>query len=972
MTAPDAAALERAVRAEDAALVRALLQDATEGERRVLAKALRPLLEGPEWELPKPVVFDSLAGGMAFIFGKMAETMAGVEEEPTAAEQEHSDWWQLRQTPAFAAFAVGVAGGRQAADGALNDCHGRHWHVDDAEYEALAGVLADRKPPWLADLVERRLTARVALGLNAWPLARWLVRLAAIERPAVPEYGAGMVRALAQDPPLSPPLEPGQSRFVRPEYDGPKRELAGTGGDRLARALAGDPGLLEHEVWRLFTDPGAGQEMESGLQVTSWDQLVVGDQWTDALVALAASGQLDRGRLIDECLDAFLRDFPPNHVGWYVRLHDRLAPSPDEAAARAPRYLALLAANSKPGVALGQRACAALLEAGRLEPAAFLAASGATLAFPQKSVATAQLKLIGKLAAGNSKGGKSAGSGPSVRELALATAAQAFAHQREDVQSAALKLIGKHGLPADGTLRAQVIELAAALSPVLRPDAEALGLIPSPRCSSPWPPAGPAAPPGPGSLSAVMPVTDPDELVQLLARLMEDATDALAVERALAGAVRLAPLPPAERARLARPLVKRARKQAMSDFPGPFSGYAIRADMSWLTLTWATGELPPASCAEHSGWHPPGHDTPWQSRRPTILSGILSARIGEACMLIAFGESAVGREVPLLAEPELSDGTITPAELTAREARWAAAGLKPHRYDLEVARLRAGPDTDEVLAFEPFFTRQTVGYREMAWGGQDRFAEGSTGVHARLVRSPKPAWAPSWWPLLTSLAHASDGRQHALHNTGVRLDELIAAWPLLCPHQPELLAAHLLSPLSDGLRAGRNAAATALRGLGPNGATGNAASFGKMGHLALVAGLSGHAAEVRVAAAEAWTRIALGGRLDPALAAEAISLGVGSGVLTLSRIADGLGYAAAEPAAAAGVARACVSAAAALLTARPAGLHLLLEVAARASAAAGVPELPGSITDLAASTNGSKLAEAARRLTRARDVALRA
>jgi len=140
----------------------------------------------------------------------------------------------------------------------------------------------------------------------------------------------------------------------------------------------------------------------------------------------------------------------------------------------------------------------------------------------------------------------------------------------------------------------------------------------------------------------------------------------------------------------------------------------------------------------------------------------------------------------------------------------------------------------------------------------------------------------------------------------------------------------------------------------------------------LVAGLSGHAAEVRLAAAEAWTRFALSERLDPALAAEAISLGVGAGVLTLSRIADGLGYAAAEPAAAAGVARVCVSAAAALLTARPAGLHQLLEVAARASAAAGVPELPGSITDLAASTNGSGLAEAARRLARARDVAPRA
>jgi len=83
-----------------------------------------------------------------------------------------------------------------------------------------------------------------------------------------------------------------------------------------------------------------------------------------------------------------------------------------------------------------------------------------------------------------------------------------------------------------------------------------------------------------------------------------------------------------------------------------------------------------------------------------------------------------------------------------------------------------------------------------------------------------------------------------------------------------------------------------------------------MGHLALVTGLSGDAAEARIAAADAWTRIALSGRLDPALAAEAISLGVSGGALKLSRIADGLRHAAAEPVAAAGVAQACVSAAA--------------------------------------------------------------
>jgi hypothetical protein len=43
----------------------------------------------------------------------------------------------------------------------------------------------------------------------------------------------------------------------------------------------------------------------------------------------------------------------------------------------------------------------------------------------------------------------------------------------------------------------------------------------------------------------------------------------------------------------------------------------------------------------------------------------------------------------------------------------------------------------------------------------------------------------------------------------IRWDEIVAAWPLLAPHQPELIAAHLLRPLSDGLEPGRSAATVA-------------------------------------------------------------------------------------------------------------------------------------------------------------------
>jgi hypothetical protein len=950
VSAPDAEAVEAAVRKEDTRAVRKLLADATETDRRALAKALKPLLSGPKRELPQPIVFTSLADGVAFIRGQMAGQVRFQEPEASPGEREYQAWWDLSKTPAFAAFAVAVAGGRVAAQRAMEECHGHHWDVSPAEWTVIACVLADRNPPWLEELVDAGLTSgRMSFRIGAWHLARTLVRLGAIDHPASPEYAVSMVRRLAQSPPLSGPM-PTRGGEHMPEP-------AGSGGDLLARAILRDPGLLEHEIWRLFTDPGVGKEMDDRI---SWGQLRVGEQWADALIELSEAGDIDRARLLDECLDAFLRDFPPHHVSWYASLHDRLEPSDDEAAERSARYLALLAARSKHGVSLGQRMCEDLLDAkapeAALAPTAFLAASGSALLFPQKSVAMAQLRLVGRLAAGRPGG---SGVDSALRDMALVTAAQAFAHQREDVQAGALKLIAKHGPPRDPDARAAVIELAAALSPVLLPDAEALGLRPAgqavadsaPAADSPVAETGGKQPEAaPASRVAI--VTEAAELVPLLAQLMEDASDTLAVERALAGAVRLAALPLATRAEAARPLFRRARRQVRDDHGGPFSGYSIRADVAWLTLTWGTGELPPPSMMEHLGWHPPGHDTPWQARPATILSGILSARLGEACTLIA-----EGRPLPLLAETEFSDGTISPQELAAREAIWAAAALRPGRHDREAARLRAGLDAAGELALEPFVALSKVRSHRLPWG-EEAVTEDWHGVQARLTSDRVPAAAPQCWPLLVNLDHPLDDRRCFVHHMGVRLDEMIASWRLICPHHPELISAHLLSPLSDGLGAGRNAAVTALRGLAS--LTGE---FGQMCHLALVTGLSGAAAEVRIAAADQWTRLAEQQRLSPSLAAESIDFGVTGGLLNLTRIADGLGNAAQDPVAALGVARTCLLAATALLPAKPAGLHLLLELAAKAGAASGLPEVPAPVAELACGRGNTKLAEAARRLT---------
>lgn len=937
MSGPDAAAVAAAIRAWDGAKVRELLASATDKERAALAKTLKPLLQRPLPALPGPG---------------------------------HGDGREARRKGTVIAAGIALASGHRSALQAMEQAWS--FELTSGDYDVLAGILADRGPAWLPDLVDRMLTRRFDGNVESWPLARRLVRLGAIDRPDAGEYAVKMVSALTQAP---PPVRRG-------ETDTPQQraEAFGSGGERLASVLLDDPGLLEDEVWRLFTLPGVGKAMEG---CAYYSYVPRGVQWADAIAILAAQGQLDMGRLLDGCLDAFLSDFPPSHVAWYATLHDRLRPSVAAKAERAGRYLALLAAPAKPGVTVGQRGCAELLQAGLLDATAFLAASPPALIYLQKSVATAQLKIIGKLAARQL----------AVRDNALAAAAEAFGHQREDVQAAAVELIAKHGLPADSAARAAIIGQAALLSPVLQPDATALGLVPE-AGNVPVAPVALVAPVAPvAPVGRVAPVTDPAELVQLLAQLVEDASDPLAVERALDGAVRLSALPLRDRARLAEPLLKRAREQAVSDFFGAFSGYWPRADMASLVLTWATGKMPRVRANL-------GYGLVGERRRhralPKSMSGILSARGWEACGLIADGNG-----FPLLATPEFEDGSISHDELLARLARWPAPGgrlarlarwpaggsaPRPTRTDVEVAMLRLAPGAESVLpddllaayspaqapvSIEPYafprkVTEQPRPHLPGQLGGTWQRVDGYAGVSARYTSAGQVIHQDFslCGQLVTQLRPEPHFGRRVVADEGLRTSELVAAWPLLAPHQPELITAHLLSALSEGLVPGRSAASTAVRAVARLGG-----SFGLVGHVALVAGLSSAEPDARIAAADAWAQLARQGRLDPGLAGDAIVLGVTGTAFKLARIADGLRYVLQDPGAAGTVSRACVPAAASLLSGpdRPTSLHLLLEVAAQAAAVAGVPQLPAPLADLAVGKGRTKLAEAARRLAALND-----
>jgi Family of unknown function (DUF6493) len=904
--------LSAAVLAGDVRQVRGLLRDATEAEREACAESLKSFLIGPEiYRRPTGRDYQGLT-----------------QEERVLLERRYT-----RLGAAAVAAKAGLADGLRTA---LVASRGTGSWISpwDDEFDEIANVYADRRPPWLAELVDQRLQERLSSSpvfaggqgaLEAWFMARRLVRLGAIVRPAIQQYTTRMPVALYREGWVSagqastawqPNARPG---LLHHPLDG----------------LLADPGLLDHEVWRLFEVPGAAREL-----------VRCKGTWEEALATLSERGLLDRGRLIDACLDAFFKDFAASQVGWYATFHDRMAPAVDEVAARTGKYIALLATNSAHGVALAQRACDRLLAAGRLPLADLLAASPPLLLFPHKSIAIRQLKLLGKVAGE-----------PSVRALALATAAGAFGHDRVDVQEAALDLIGTLGVP-EGAESAVIAGQAAYLNPALTSKAADLGLVAAPPSPASAPACIPLTPAPPGD-TLPPPLEDPAELIQLLTQLMEDAPDALAVERVLAGAVRLAALPESDRGRLGSPLVKRAEQLLSGLTRRP---HALSEGIARLALAWAC-----VPCA------PPT----WASWKTQVVRDIPAARALE--VYHAIGDGPAGAE--LLAEPSAADGSVHPEALLARLSTWRGAPI--FRHDMEVALLRL-PTVDASFwetwdTVHPASAAQArrayeAGTAALTFGTvvsttTDGLRRNRTRVLARIANDlPVDTGESRCWQLLIDDLpdplvdpYFEYRRGGALSDIGP-LSPVVASWPLLCPSQPELAAAHLLRPLSaclapDRGRAGPGAAAV-------TGLTRSSAPLGPIGHLALLTGLSAVEADVRIAAADVWSQAALADRLDPDLAADALVEGVVSEAFKLTRLADGLRHASHQPASAPMIVRTVFASADRLVSAKSANLHLLLELVREMAAAVALPLLPESIVALAAEKGSTKLAAAARQLVK--------
>ena len=231
-------------------------------------------------------------------------------------------------------------------------------------------ILRHRRVTWLNEMVELICESDDPFN-SRWNLIRGLVREGLCAPPKSGRYIDRMLEVMIT------------------ESSATKRSLKA--------ALLADPGLLEHEIWRIFeTEPEprsigllAAVVNMSGKPETSWEV---------ALVELAKKGSISRERLLDATIDGLSRDLHERRARWFAMLHDRLEPTSEELAARVTRYRDLLGSRNASTVALALPVVRKLVKAGRLEPSSLVDRLAPILHVKAKAMVKQALTLLDQAA----------------------------------------------------------------------------------------------------------------------------------------------------------------------------------------------------------------------------------------------------------------------------------------------------------------------------------------------------------------------------------------------------------------------------------------------------------------------------------------------------------------------------------------------------------------------------------------------
>ena len=686
------------------------------------------------------------------------------------------------------------------------------WRLSDDVVDLAVDVLADRRPPWLRDFPAVLVDDKNAT--SGWLLARALVRSGLGERPDHPNYALHMIR------------------------------------DGLGR-LRRDPGLLENEVWRLFEIEGASSQLYAS--------------WAETLAELARDGLIDRERLLDATLGAFLRDFKPSQVTWYLRMHDALEPTVDEIAARQATYRRVLATGASVAVGLAQQSLSRLLKETRLDVESWLAEAESPLHRKEKSVVVAQLRMLDAVADDHPL---------PVARLAL----RALGHERTDVQERALKLLRRLGPGTLGHLDpAELREAVGAVAPALR--ADAARLLGADHIRAPDAAVEASTPTG---WAPVEPVRDVDALGELLSRALEGCDDPLDFDRCLDGLAWAARtgIDPSYFSAAAGRAGRRVSNEG-------FFGRGLPSCVAAVVVGWSTGtEIKPPHPdliqvpvdAPHDRSRPKA--SPWFGLFPAARAYELSVRL------------AHGRPTAVVSFPTDAGGAVSPAALGARFAEAAAHDWAVAPIDAAQAALRLDPARRaEALAaagpgrqaLEAVFTRNppppAVSLQPMA-------AQLTPNWRAVLVQCEPATYGTLADPasMLCALGQPFEDLYALLGLIDHRAvtTPLAACMPLIAPHHAELVWAHAHFPASLAIEDRRADAKPYLLRL-----LADPAPFGPIATELLALALSAAEQEARALAADVLGAGAADGRLDARALGRTVGALVG-GTLMATRLAPAL------------------------------------------------------------------------------------
>ena len=611
------------------------------------------------------------------------------------------DHWKHNHTECCTHLAViGLGSWEQVKRLSRGETH--LWSNDINLYDWIVEFLKARRPDW----VERWVSLQLADEFNpAWVTVRKLIRAGLCPTPTDDNYIIKMVY-------------------------GYWIENCSNKTWQLIDSLRADPGLLEHEIWRLFEvePPGKGVLLQ-GHDLSDGSL----GSWSKSLKELSASGEVDRGRLLTESVEALRRGRRAAGAGWYFKFHEFLEPTLDERVERQSIYLDLIS-NSVPAVvAFALDALSLLAKQKRLDADGFLRAVPRVFEVVPKGPPVAAIKMLGQLVRQQ----------PDLAPVAAAAACHAFGHESPEVQKAAVTWLEslKPG-PNDAmareldnriesvavSLRERVEQLrqrvqpggsmsgpARRMPPASEPTlaASATTMIPAPvpsssevsnelaseetalraeiaaltdaRRAASGIDAGLRVLDHGGELVAVRinplamirllpeheltPIASLDELIEELSSAIEGQCDADQFERLLDGLSRLCDQRPADFTSRTAPLLKRTLK--LSD--------RVSGPLAYLIETWCQSASPVS--------------LPDGPRADLTILGFMADRTRELVRRVQ-----QGRAMPLLSAPTHRGGWLSPPAFVERLVAWQQTGTELETFDLVQALIRLAPDRrDEAL-----------------------------------------------------------------------------------------------------------------------------------------------------------------------------------------------------------------------------------------------------------------------------------